>query len=174
MCGEGDEGISVGVGNGQGPTWGCEARDSVSVRFNLFNCSPVPIVQSRAQYHPYDALRQRFWRNYLAQYDTDNTGTISRLELTAMLDSLGSTLSRCTLSTFFTRYGKEAKTDEITVDQAVICLEEELVRPKELRISEVAEACSAEPVVMVVGNHGEELKLDLDRSFGAMHFSGPP
>jgi len=116
---------------------------------------------SRAQYHPYDALRQRFWRHCLAQYDTDNTGTISRLELTAMLDSLGSTLSRRTLSTFFTRFGTEA----ISINQAVICLEEELGRPEESRISDlddVAESSRAEPVVMVVGNHGEELKLDLD------------
>ena len=48
-----------------------------------------------------------------------------------------------------------------------MCLEEELGRPEESRISdvdEVAESSSAEPVVMVVGDHGEEAKLDLDRS----------
>ena len=146
----------------------------------LFDCSPTPThsyCSFRAQYHPYDALRQRFWRHYLAQYDTNNTGTFSHLELTAMLDSLGSTLSRCTISTFFTRYGKEPKTDEIGVDQAIICLEEELGRPEKSRIGdvdEVAEASSAEPVVMVVGDHGEEVKLNLDQSFGAVHYSGPP
>jgi len=144
--------------------------------FLPFNCSLTPthsFCSSRAQYHPYDALRQRFWRHCLTQYDTDNTGTLSRLELTAMLDSLGSTLSRRTLSTFFTRFG----TKEISIDQAIICLEEELGRPEESRISDVdeaAEASSAEPVVMVVGDHGEEVKLDLDRSFGALQFSGPP
>jgi phosphatidylserine decarboxylase len=94
-----------------------------------------------------------------------------------MLDSLGSTLSRCTISTFFTRYGKEPKTDEISVDQAIICLEEELGRPEESKISdvdEVVEVSSAEPVVMVVGDHGEEITLNLDQSFGAVHYSGPP
>jgi phosphatidylserine decarboxylase len=146
--------------------------------FLLLNCSPTPTHSFyRAQYYPYDALRQRFWRHYLAQYDTDNNGTFSRLELTTMLDSLGSTLSRRTISTFFTRYGKDPKTDEISVDQAVICLEEELARSEESSIrdvDEVAEANSAEPVVMIVGDHGEEVKLDLDQSFGAMHFSGLP
>jgi len=141
--------------------------------FLPLNCSLTAThssCSSRAQYHPYNALRQRFWQHCLAQYDTDNTGTLSRLELTAMLHSLGSTLSRCTLSTFFMRFG----TEEISIDHAV---EEELGRPEESRISDVdemVEASGAEPVVMVVGNNGEELKLDLDRSFGAMHFSGPP
>ncbi|KDR76858.1 hypothetical protein GALMADRAFT_34005, partial [Galerina marginata CBS 339.88] len=137
-----------------------------------------PVIRFRARYHPYDELRQRFWRHYLAQYDTDNTNTLSRLELTAMLDSLGSTLSRSTLSSFFTRYDKDPKIDEISVNQAIICLEEQLVHPREDRnvneADDVAASSTAEPVVMVVGDHGEEVKLDLDLSFGAVHFSGPP
>ena len=140
--------------------------------FNYSLTSTHSFCSSRAQYCPYNALRQRFWRHSLAQYDTDNAGTLSRLKITAMLDSLGSTLSRRTLSAPFTRFG----TEEIGIDQAAICLEEELGRPEESRIStvdEVVEASSAEPVVMVVGDHGEEVKLDLDRNFGAMHFSGP-
>ncbi|KDR71963.1 hypothetical protein GALMADRAFT_229186 [Galerina marginata CBS 339.88] len=137
-----------------------------------------PVIRFRAQYHPYDELRQRFWRHYLSQYDTDNTNTMSRLELTAMLDSLGSTLSRSTISSFFTRYGQDPKIDEITVDQAVVCLEEQLVHPREDQnvneAHDVAASSTAEPVVMVVGDHGEEVKLDLDLSFGEVHFSGPP
>jgi len=142
----------------------------VFLPFNYTFTSPHSSCSSRAQYHPYNALRRRFWRYCLAQCDTDNTGTLSRVELTAMLDSLGSTLSRRTLSTFFTRF----RTAEISIGQAV---EEKLSRPEESRTSdldEVAEASRAELVVMVVGDHGEELKLDLDQSLGAMHFSGPP
>jgi len=138
----------------------------VFLPFNYTFTSTDSSCSSRAQYHPYNALRRRFWRYCLAQYDTDNIGTLSRLELTAMLDSLGSTLSRRTLSMFFTRFG----TAEISIDQAVICPEEELSRPEESRISdldEVAEASRAELVVMVVGDHGEGLKLDLDQSLGA-------
>ena len=55
-------------------------------------------------------------------------------------------------------------------------LEEELGRPDESRISdvdEVAEASSAEPVT-VVGDHGKEVRLDLYRSCGVRHSSGPP
>jgi hypothetical protein len=46
-----------------------------------------------AKFQPYAALRQKFWRQFLNQYDTDDTATLSRLELTSMLDSLGSTLT---------------------------------------------------------------------------------
>lgn len=47
-----------------------------------------------------------------------------------MLDSLNSTLTRSTIATFFTRFGKEPKHDELTLDQAVMCLETELGRPE--------------------------------------------
>ena len=56
----------------------------------------------------YDALRQRFWRKYLTQYNTGDTKTLSRLELTSMVDSLGSALTQSTLSSFFTRFEKDA------------------------------------------------------------------
>lgn len=55
---------------------------------------------------------------------------ISRLELTSMLDSLGSTLSAQTIDSFFTRHEKIPNEEEITIDQAIICLEQELGRPQ--------------------------------------------
>ncbi|TCD64361.1 hypothetical protein EIP91_004230 [Steccherinum ochraceum] len=90
-----------------------------------------PQLFIRAKYQPYDALRQRFWRQYLKQYDTDDTGTISNLELTSMLDSLGSTLSRETIDSFFIRFGKKPHEDVLTMDETVMCLETELCRPPE-------------------------------------------
>lgn len=83
-----------------------------------------------AKFQPYDALRQRFWVQYLRQYDVDDTDTISRVELTSMLDSLGSTLSTQTIDTFFTQHGKRPDDDELTIPEAVYSLELELCRPK--------------------------------------------
>ena len=83
----------------------------------------------RAKYQPYDALRQQFWRQYLKQYDTDDSELISRIELTSMLDSLGSTLSKETVDSFFTKFGKRPHEDELTFNEAIRCLEEELCRP---------------------------------------------
>ncbi|BEJ14342.1 hypothetical protein CspHIS471_0401090 [Cutaneotrichosporon sp. HIS471] len=88
-----------------------------------------PTLTVRAKYEPYDALRQRFWRQYTLQYDSDDTGTMSFVELTTMLDSLGSTLTHQTLESFFTRVGKNPDNgDELTVDEVVQALEEEVTK----------------------------------------------
>ena len=94
-----------------------------------------------------------------------------------MLDSLGSTLTRSTLASFFTRFNKNPKEDELTIDEAVMCLEAELGRPVEekRRLDEDTKegedgSVSATPVMMVAGEKGEEVQLD----WGRMDFSGPP
>jgi phosphatidylserine decarboxylase len=92
-------------------------------------------VCGSAKYQPYDALRQQFWRPSLKQYDTDDTGTLSRIGLTSMLDSLGSTLSAEIDNSFFTRNGKKPVEDELTVDEAIWCLEMRVGRPpNEMRV----------------------------------------
>ncbi|EGO24192.1 hypothetical protein SERLADRAFT_361384 [Serpula lacrymans var. lacrymans S7.9] len=88
-----------------------------------------PVLAFRAKFQPYDGLRQRFWQQYLKQYDACDTGTLSHLELTSMLDSLGSTLSSQTIDSFFIRHGKMPHEDEITIAEAIQCLETELGRP---------------------------------------------
>ncbi|KAF7974470.1 hypothetical protein HWV62_12116 [Athelia sp. TMB] len=79
-----------------------------------------PVITFRVKYQPYAALRRQFWRQYLKQYDTGDTGLLSLLELASMLDSLGSTLSAETISSFFTRNGKRPTEDELTIDEAVV------------------------------------------------------
>ncbi|KAI0035374.1 phosphatidylserine decarboxylase-domain-containing protein [Vararia minispora EC-137] len=89
-----------------------------------------PTITVRAKYQPYDALRQRFWYQYVKQYDTDDTEALSHLELTSMLDSLGSTLSPETISSFWTRNNKAIENeDELTFAEAIIALEAEIMRP---------------------------------------------
>ncbi|KAF8881364.1 phosphatidylserine decarboxylase-domain-containing protein [Infundibulicybe gibba] len=134
-----------------------------------------PAITFRAKYQPYDALRQRFWRQYLKQYDTDDTGDISHLELTSMLDSLGSTLTRTTLNSFFTRYGKKPHRDELTVAEAIQCLETELMRPDSERKRLDADdnlpdsSVAATPVLMAADRHGKTLELDQLNFAGPMH-----
>ncbi|KAM4066003.1 phosphatidylserine decarboxylase [Hirsutella rhossiliensis] len=89
-----------------------------------------PVIYLRAKYMPYSALRQQFWRAMLRQYDTDESGEISRIELTTMLDTLGSTLRESTIDSFFHRFPHKAADNEeswdLTMDEAVICLEDQL------------------------------------------------
>lgn len=69
----------------------------------------------------------------LKQYDTDDSGHLSRLELVSMLDSLGSTLSDETIDSFWSHYGKEPHEDELMFNELIHCLEEELCRPQSER-----------------------------------------
>jgi phosphatidylserine decarboxylase len=91
----------------------------------------TPVLDIKAKYVPYPALRQQFWRSMLKQYDTDESGHISKVELTTMLDTLGSTLKESTIDGFFKRFGKNAENgdennSDLSFDQAVICLEDQL------------------------------------------------
>ncbi|KAJ5404730.1 hypothetical protein N7465_006014 [Penicillium sp. CMV-2018d] len=88
-----------------------------------------PELHVKAKYLPYSALRQQFWRLMLRQYDADDSGRIDKVEMTTMLDTLGSTLKESTIDSFFERYSAENEsneTDDLTFDQAVVCLEDTL------------------------------------------------
>ncbi|CAG7943119.1 unnamed protein product [Penicillium salamii] len=88
-----------------------------------------PVLHVKAKYLPYSALRQQFWRLMLKQYDADESGRIDKVEMTTMLDTLGSTLKESTIDSFFERFSEanEAnETDDLSFDQAVVCLEDTL------------------------------------------------
>jgi len=89
-----------------------------------------PVLNLRAKYMPYPALRQQFWRAMIKQYDADESGQISKVELTTMLDTLGSTLRESTIDSFFQRFPHRingGEEQDLTVDEVVICLEEQLL-----------------------------------------------
>lgn len=88
-----------------------------------------PRLQLDAVYRPYAVLRRRFWREMLRLYDTNDTGGIDIDELQTMLLSLGSTLTTETLLGFFKRFGKQPFGDELTMDEGVRVLEDELHKP---------------------------------------------
>lgn len=88
-----------------------------------------PVLHVKAKYLPYSALRQQFWRLMLKQYDADESGRIDKIEMTTMLDTLGSTLKESTIDSFFQRFSAEnepSETADLTFDQAVVCLEDTL------------------------------------------------
>ncbi|ETI28880.1 phosphatidylserine decarboxylase [Cladophialophora carrionii CBS 160.54] len=90
-----------------------------------------PELHLRGKYLSYKALRQQFWRAMLKQYDVDESRRISKIEFTTMLDTLGSTLRESTIDGFFRRFAAENEDIgevDLTFDQAVICLEEQLQR----------------------------------------------
>jgi phosphatidylserine decarboxylase len=75
-----------------------------------------PQLFLKAKYVPYPALRQQFWRAMLKQYDTDESGRISKVELTTMLDTLGSTLKESTIDSFFKRFPHQSSNGEEVIN----------------------------------------------------------
>lgn len=140
-----------------------------------------PTISFRAKFQPYAELRQRFWAQYLKQYDTDDTGSISHVELTSMLDSLGSTLSAQTIDSFFTRHRKRPAEDELTIEESIQCLETELIRPacekKRIDVIDTFMDRDSSASASESNTPGEEIGLNLafGRPFlGGLDFSGPP
>ena len=90
-----------------------------------------PQLLVKAKYLPYPALRQQFWRAMLKQYDSDENSRLSKVELTTMLDTLGSTLKESTIDHFFERFSDTSDSPDpvLTYDQAVIALEDQLHQP---------------------------------------------
>jgi phosphatidylserine decarboxylase len=108
----------------------------------------------------------------MKQYDADSTSALSHIEITSMLDSLGSTLSSSTISNFYTRFGKKVD-DELTFEEAILCLEEELNRPedqkKRLDTEEFDSSLNATPVLLQLSHDRSGNMLQLDQ----LDFSGP-
>ncbi|CCU76475.1 phosphatidylserine decarboxylase [Blumeria hordei DH14] len=97
-----------------------------------------PQLYLKAKYVPYPALRQQFWRCMLRQYDSDENSRISKVELTTMLDTLGSTLKESTIDSWFRCAQRLSHIDEanmvLSFDEAVICLEHQLTEKSNLTI----------------------------------------
>ena len=115
-------------------------------------------------------LRQHFWAHYLRQYDTDETNTMSHVEITSMLDSLGSTLSRSTIDRFFIRHNKAPSTGELTIEEAVVCLEREVSRP----VSQKKRLARADDSITTSSSAECMTPMyDLDSSHQELVFNGP-
>ncbi|GAP85778.1 putative phosphatidylserine decarboxylase [Rosellinia necatrix] len=116
------------VGEGEGSDFNPFKLPLKMKNLEKWEAKHSPVLTIRAKYMPYPALRQQFWRAMLKQYDTDESGEISKVELTTMLDTLGSTLRESTIDSFFQRFPHKAANGEaeLTMDEAVICLEDQL------------------------------------------------
>ncbi|KAK6597682.1 phosphatidylserine decarboxylase [Botrytis cinerea] len=119
-----------------------------------------PVLYIKAKYAPYPALRQQFWRAMLRQYDSDESGCISKVELTTMLDTLGSTLKESTIDGFFRRFqsqNEDGQFSELTVDQAVICLEDQLQKKtKETNIGDKMRSLLPDISALRHGTRGDQ------------------
>ena len=84
-----------------------------------------PTLTIRAKFMPYEEIRKMFWLSLAKAYDAEHTGTLSRLEVQSMLETIGSTITEATIDRFWLNNEKDPKNEsqEITLDQLVDSLE---------------------------------------------------
>ncbi|KAI8380267.1 phosphatidylserine decarboxylase-domain-containing protein [Blakeslea trispora] len=86
-----------------------------------------PKLTIRAKFVPYVEIRKLFWTALAKTCDADNSNTMSKLEVQTMLETLGSTISECTMNTFWEENGKDLSED-LTMDELVNSLESLMVQ----------------------------------------------
>lgn len=113
----------------------------------------------------------------LKQYDTDDSESWSYVELYSLLDSLGSTLTRATIDSFFTRFDKSPG-DTLTAEEVIICLEDELTKPKteKRQVDSRQEGYSSRSGLVTPSpeSSGNLPPLSLAENSGGMSFTGQP
>ena len=141
-----------------GPSWDDPDLKQYTIPLNLknkekWNDKHPTQLYIKTKFMPYPALRQQFWRAMLKQYDADESTRVSKIELTTMLDTLGSTLKESTIDRFFQRFAskngaQDTGTMDLTFDQAVICLEDQLQKSQKKSVGETVKGFlqSPEPI----------------------------
>ncbi|RCH89304.1 hypothetical protein CU098_000029, partial [Rhizopus stolonifer] len=81
-----------------------------------------PTLTFRAKFVPYVEIRKMFWVALARTCDSDNSNTMSRLEVQTMLETLGSNISEATLDKIWKENGKDPSED-LTMDELVKSLE---------------------------------------------------
>ncbi|KAJ5220169.1 Phosphatidylserine decarboxylase-related protein [Penicillium chermesinum] len=104
----------------------------------------------------------------LKQYDADESGRIDKIELTTMLDTLGSTLKESTIDSFFQRFSDEngSKEGDLSFDQAVMCLEDTL---KALQKKNAPPTSPGRPPLGPSSVGSQEMKIPLSSSNEDLH-----
>nr|CAG8438384.1 15354_t:CDS:10 [Entrophospora candida] len=80
----------------------------------------------KINYIPYEQIKKQFWYSLAKIYDSNENNLLNYVEIETMLNSLGSSLTDETITSFFTRFNKVPAKDELTFDEIVKCLEERL------------------------------------------------
>ena len=96
------------------------------------------MILHRAKYDPNAAMRQRYWRSNLKDFDKDHTGQLSHAELLNALEETGLPVSTEHVDGFFTELNKNPENDELTIEEAMICLEKEYGAVAQMKAEEEA------------------------------------
>lgn len=103
----------------------CMGRHTIPLKLanaDKWQDSIHPTLTIRAKFVPYVDIRKMFWIALAKTCDSDNSNTMSRLEIQTMLETLGSNISAATLDHFWVEHNKNPSED-LTMDELVESLE---------------------------------------------------
>lgn len=83
-------------------------------------------------------MRQRYWRSNLKNFDKDHTGQLSHVELLEALEETGLPVLTEHVDRFFTELNKNTENDELTIEEAMVCLEREYGAVAQIKAEEEA------------------------------------
>ncbi|KAI8337797.1 phosphatidylserine decarboxylase-domain-containing protein [Blakeslea trispora] len=88
-----------------------------------------PSLTIRAKFMPYAQIRKMFWISLAKSYDAENSGTLSRLEVQSLLETMGSTITSATIDKFWMQHNKDPNNeqDQLTLDELVESLENHMM-----------------------------------------------
>jgi phosphatidylserine decarboxylase len=96
-------------------------------------------LKIKIKFTPYKDLRRNFWYALAKTYDSDSNLSINYIELQAMLDSIGSTVSDETIKLMFTNCNKDYLEDELTYAEMAKTLEQVLIKHHEIILKKKSE-----------------------------------
>ncbi|RCI03615.1 hypothetical protein CU098_008171 [Rhizopus stolonifer] len=97
-----------------------------------------PTLTVRAKFMPYAQIRKMFWVSLAKSYDAENTGTLSRLEVQSLLETMGSTITESTIDKFWVQHNKnpQKEDEDLTLDELVESLENHMINEEQEQESE--------------------------------------
>ncbi|KAJ3154639.1 hypothetical protein HDU89_007877 [Geranomyces variabilis] len=97
-------------------------EETLPLALKSTKASEPATLKIKYTFTPYKDLRRNFWLTLIKEFDNEASGQINKVQLTAMLDSLGSTFSDESINLMFIEKGK-APDEELAVEELVDILE---------------------------------------------------
>ncbi|TPX58616.1 phosphatidylserine decarboxylase [Powellomyces hirtus] len=104
------------------PTMMPLTEETLKLALKSTKTSDSAFLKVKYTFTPYKDLRRNFWLTLIKQFDSDSSGFINKVQLTAMLDSLGSTFSDESINLMFIEKGK-VPDEELSCEELVDLLE---------------------------------------------------
>lgn len=140
--------VDLEVGVSQSEKWEVKAKPTISIKCVLSLAVAVGLILvltifHRAKYDSNAAMRQRYWRSHLKDFDKEHTGQLSHSELLMALEETGLPVSTDHVDRFFAELNKNPENDELTIEEAMMCLEKEYGAVAQIKAEEEAAVAAA-------------------------------